>query len=46
MPALRAGAITREQIATWFHLVLAVTNDLYDDETYNAWVDALSHRRA
>ena len=39
VPALRTGAITREQIATWFHLVLAVTNDLYDDETYNAWVE-------
>ena len=44
VPALRTGAITREQIATWFHLVLAVTNDLYDDETYNAWVERSESR--
>ena len=38
-PALRTETITREQIATWFHLALVVMEELHDDETYNAWVN-------
>ncbi len=37
-PRLRTGDITRNQISDWFNLVLVLTNELYDDETYNAWV--------
>jgi DNA-binding CsgD family transcriptional regulator len=37
-PMLRTGPVTRNQISDWFNLVLVLTNELHDDETYNVWV--------
>jgi len=43
--ALRAGAVTREEVSHWYLIVLNLTNELVDDETYNSWV-ALAERQA
>jgi DNA-binding CsgD family transcriptional regulator len=46
-PALRTGAITRDQMSSWFNIGLVFANELFDDETYNAWVQRVeSHARA
>jgi len=36
--ALRAGDVTRDEVSRWYTIVLTLTNDLADDETYNSWV--------
>jgi DNA-binding CsgD family transcriptional regulator len=38
MAALRAGDVTRHELSRWYNIVLTLTNDLTDDETYNSWV--------
>jgi DNA-binding CsgD family transcriptional regulator len=35
---LRSGDVTRAEVLQWYNLVLTLTNELTDDETYNAWV--------
>jgi tetratricopeptide (TPR) repeat protein len=41
---LRSGAVSREDVATWFNLGLVIANELCDDETYGTWVDLVEQR--
>lgn len=46
-PDFRTGATTREQMSSWFNIGLVFANELFDDETYNAWVQHVeSHARS
>jgi tetratricopeptide (TPR) repeat protein len=41
---LRSGAVSREDVATWFNLGLVIADELWDDETYGTWADLVEQR--
>jgi DNA-binding CsgD family transcriptional regulator len=35
---MRAGSLSRDDLVRWFQLCFVITNELFDDAVYNAWV--------